>query len=126
MPKPVIPTSVLAALCHSDQRFCRWKLLFYQQLCAKAKEFGEAEFWGRFAGFFMEESYFGFWKSRGNFAFKNAAKIKGEGGFCIWKLLFYQQPCAQKLQKAALFALFCKAEFLDSLPGFPHGERLAF
>ena len=30
---------------HSDQRFCRWKLLFYQQPCAKAKEFGEAEFW---------------------------------------------------------------------------------
>ena len=30
---------------HPDQRFCRWKLLFYQQPCAKAKEFGEAEFW---------------------------------------------------------------------------------
>ena len=29
---------------HSDQRFCRWKLLFCQQPCAKAKEFGEAEF----------------------------------------------------------------------------------
>ncbi len=30
---------------HSDQRFFRWKLLFYQQPYAKAKEFGEAEFW---------------------------------------------------------------------------------
>ena len=57
--------------------------MFYQQLCAKAKEFGEAEFWGRFAGFFMEESYFGFWKSRGNFAFKNAAKINGKA---FWHL----------------------------------------
>ena len=34
-----------AKACHPDQRFCRWKLLFYQQPCAKAKEFGEAEFW---------------------------------------------------------------------------------
>ena len=30
---------------HPDQRFCRWKLLFYQQPCAKAREFCEAEFW---------------------------------------------------------------------------------
>ena len=28
-----------AKACHPDQRFCRWKLLFYQQPCAKAKEF---------------------------------------------------------------------------------------
>ena len=66
------------------------------------------------------------------YAFKKAAKIKGEGCFCVWKLLFYQQPCAKasefgirrilglyagflfyqrlvpKLQKAALFAIVCR------------------
>ena len=31
---------------HSDQRFCRWKLLFYQQPCAKKlKNSAFAEFW---------------------------------------------------------------------------------
>ncbi len=34
-----------AKACHPDQRFCRWKLLFYQQPCAKAPEFCKAEFW---------------------------------------------------------------------------------
>ena len=29
--------------------------------------------------------------------------------FCIWKLLFYQQPCAKAQE-------FCKAEFWESLP----------
>ena len=28
--------------------------------------------------------------------------------FCVWKLLFYQQPCAKAQE-------FCKAEFLDSM-----------
>ena len=48
---------------HSDQRFCRWKLLFYQQPCAKAKEFGFRRILGLFAGFFMEESCRGFFVS---------------------------------------------------------------
>ena len=48
-----------------------------------APEFGKAEFWGRFAGF----------------------------RFCIWTLLFYQQPCAKAKE-------FGEAEFWDCLPDF--------
>ena len=47
---------------YPDQRFCRWKLLFYQQPCAKAKEFGEAEFWGLFAGVLWRNLVFAFIK----------------------------------------------------------------
>ena len=46
-------------------------------------------------------------KKQGNSTFCKVVKQKGEGSFCVWKLLFYQQPCAKAQE-------FCKAEFLDS------------
>ena len=56
---------------------------------------------------------------------KMRQKSRERGAFASGNSCFISSR-VQKLQKAALFALFCKAEFLDSLPGFPHGERLAF
>ena len=55
----------------------------------------------------MEGSCIGFWKSKANSTFCKVVKQKGEACFCVWKLLFYQQPCAKAQE-------FCKAEFLDS------------
>ena len=73
----------------------------------KAQEFGLCRILGLFAGFFMEGSCIGFWKSKANSTFCKVVKQKGEACFCVWKLLFYQQPCAKAQE-------FCKAEFLDS------------
>ena len=53
-PKPVIP----------DQRFCRWKLLFYQQPCAKAKEFVFRRILGQYAGILWRDLVLAFGKAR--------------------------------------------------------------
>ena len=57
----------------------------------------------------MEESYFGFGKAGENSTFSKVVKYKGEACFCVWKLLFYQQPCAKAKE-------FGEAEFWDSMP----------
>ena len=76
---------------HSDQRFCRWKLLFYQQPCAKAKEFGFTNSRvqklknsakpnsGTVCRIFYGGILFWLWESKGNCAFKKAGKIQGRG-----------------------------------------------
>ena len=77
-PKPVIP----------DQRFCRWKLLFYQQPCAKAKEFGEKQ---------------------GKLYFLQSSQTKGRDVLASKKPSLVQLPCAKTRE-------FGEAEFSDCLP----------
>ena len=50
---------------YTDQRFCRWKLLFYQKPCAKAQEFGLSRILGWFAG-----SRFGTWHAVSGFGLR--------------------------------------------------------
>ena len=53
-----------AKACHPDQRFCRWKLLFYQQPCAKAKEFVFRRILGQYAGILWRDLVLAFGKAR--------------------------------------------------------------
>ena len=64
--------------CHPDQRFCRWKLLFYQQPCAKAKEFGEAEFWDSMPVFYGGILYW-LLEKQGKLYFLQSSQTKGRG-----------------------------------------------
>ena len=67
-----------AKACHPDQRFCRWKLLFYQQPCAKAKEFGEAEFWDSMPVFYGGILYW-LLEKQGKLYFLQSSQTKGRG-----------------------------------------------
>ncbi|MBO8457454.1 MAG: hypothetical protein IAA81_04410 [Spirochaetes bacterium] len=67
-----------AKACHPDQRFCRWKLLFYQQPCAKAKEFCKAEFLDSLPGFCGGILYW-LLEKQGKLYFLQSSQTKGRG-----------------------------------------------
>ena len=79
---------------HPDQRFCRWKLLFYQQPCAKAKEFGEAEFWDSMPVFYGG-ILFCFGKAGENSTFSKVVKLQGRGVLAPEPPCLVQMPCAK-------------------------------
>ena len=119
---------------HSDQRFCRWKLLFYQQPCAKAKEFGFRRILGLFAGFFMEESCFGFGKAKETALLKKQAKFKGEGKPTLsmrrfpLSLFIYPKLCSFGLLLKMRCIFFTEQSYTDqgSTPGPPYAVPSLF
>ena len=95
-----------------DQRFCRWKLLFYQQPCAKAKEFGEAEFWDSMPVFYGRILYW-LLEKQGKLYFLQSSQTKGRDVLAAFATRFCLRHCVflckgTKLQKAALFAIVCR------------------
>ena len=95
-----------AKACHPDQRFCRWKLLFYQQPCAKAKEFGEAEFWDSMPVFYGGILYW-LLEKQGKLYFLQSSQTKGRDVLASKKPSLVQLPCAKTAKSCA---------FCDSLP----------
>ena len=134
---------------YTDQRFCIWKILFYQQPCAKAQEFCKAEFLdslpvsaletGVLISEFSSAEFGALARAFGKvWLFRCQSGIRGLWLVTFGKLgLFRCQStfatlvCQKnsvflckgtKLQKAVLFALFGEAEFWGRFAGFRFGR----